>query len=413
MSESLNRSLASQLARLDEFQRRDVGSFSPAMAFAGFVFKRGGVPVPDCLESARVTLDIKRLDEAPILAAAGCAMAAGLWQSVLPDEATWLKALQRLQKRELFPADRSSFAYRPLEVVGIALGLSSCQSREEHQVEWLKEALVELGKSSNCSFWSSTLYWFAANVLGFRATLCAPPQWAGMLPHELALARWAGSGTMAFASFDTDQTASLDEALLLACLESEVAVRDQAEAAVLAYSLRRAMEARLKSATDETWLSLRNAQDGLRLVESLCRRFPLFTKCLQKRHNKRPGFQIKDEYDVQDVMHALLLLHFDDVRPEETTPSHGGTSARMDFLLMPEEVVVEVKMTRKTLGQRELTAQLAEDKERYRSHPHCRILICFVYDPDGYCEQPAALEKDLSQTTERMRIVVVVSPKGL
>jgi hypothetical protein len=85
----------------------------------------------------------------------------------------------------------------------------------------------------------------------------------------------------------------------------------------------------------------------------------------------------------------------------------------MDFLLMPEEVVVEAKMTRKNLGQRDLTSQLAEDKERYKSHPHCRTLICFVYDPDGYCDKPNALEKDLSETTERMRVIVIVAPKGL
>lgn len=413
MSDALNRSFATQLARLDEFHRSNVGSFSPAMAFAGFIFKRGGAAVPECLESAKVALDIKRLDEAPILAATGCAMASGLWRSILPDEVTWLKALQRLQKRELFPVDRSSFAYRPLEVVGIALGLSSSRSREDRQVEWLRGALVELGKSSNSSFWASTLYRFAGTLVGLEGTVSAPAQWSGLLPHELALARWAGSVSEVFSAFGKDQFAPLDEALLSACLESETEMRDLAEAAVLAFSLRRAMQARLKSATGETWLSSRNAQDAAKLVESLCRRFPFFAKQLQKRHNKRTGFQVADEYDVQDLMHALLQLHFDDVRPEETTPSHGGSSARMDFLLMPEELVVEAKMTRKNLGQRDLTSQLAEDKERYKSHPHCRTLICFVYDPDGYCDQPTALETDLSETTARMKIIVIVAPKGL
>lgn len=42
---------------------------------------------------------------------------------------------------------------------------------------------------------------------------------------------------------------------------------------------------------------------------------------------------LEDEYDVQDLPHALLLLYFDDVRAEEWTPSYAGKSARMDFLL--------------------------------------------------------------------------------
>jgi hypothetical protein len=412
MSNVLHKSLAAQLARLDELQKRNVGALSPALAFAGFVYRNAG-EVPSFITEAKITLDAKRLDEAPMLAAAGIAMAAGLWRPAVPDETAWLKALVRLQKRELFPVDRSSFVYRPLEVVGIALGLSCCKEHEAAQVDWLKSALAELGKRNGGSFWEGTLYQFAGDILGVEKSVSPPQHWAGLRLQELALARWIGGVSKTFASFADHNFGPLDEALLLAGLESEPEVHDIAEAAVIISSLRQATQARLKSAIADTWVLSRGVQDTALLVESICRRFPLFAKQLQIRHDKRKGIPIQDEYDVQDLMHALLQLHFEDVRPEETTPSHGGSSARMDFLLMPEEVVVEVKMTRKNLGQRAITSQLAEDKERYRSHPHCRTLICFVYDPDGHCDKPTALEKDLSETTEWMRIIVVVAPKGL
>ena len=45
------------------------------------------------------------------------------------------------------------------------------------------------------------------------------------------------------------------------------------------------------------------------------------------------------------LLHALLLLYFDDIRAEEWTPSYAGKSARMDFLLKNEGVVIEVKKT--------------------------------------------------------------------
>jgi hypothetical protein len=35
---------------------------------------------------------------------------------------------------------------------------------------------------------------------------------------------------------------------------------------------------------------------------------------------------LKDEYDVQDLLYALLRIFFDDVRPEEWTPSFAGKS---------------------------------------------------------------------------------------
>ncbi len=48
---------------------------------------------------------------------------------------------------------------------------------------------------------------------------------------------------------------------------------------------------------------------------------------------------------VQDHLHALLRLHFDDVREEEWAPSYGGSRTRMDFLPKRERMVVETKMT--------------------------------------------------------------------
>ena len=178
-------------------------------------------------------------------------------------------------------------------------------------------------------------------------------------------------------------------------------------------ALRAAATARLESALAETWQLTRPEKDAAALVENVCRRFPLFARQLSTRHDSRPGFRIKDEYDVQDLLHALLLLHFDDVRPEEVTPSYAGNSSRMDFLLKSEKVVVEAKMTRKTLGQKEVANQLIEDKERYRTHPDCRTLVCLVYDPEGYCDNPVALEKDVAAISGGLRVVVIVSPRGL
>ena len=62
---------------------------------------------------------------------------------------------------------------------------------------------------------------------------------------------------------------------------------------------------------------------------------------------------VEDEYDVQDLLHALLRLYFKDIRPEEWTPGYAGTSSSMDFLLHPEEIVIEVKKTRKGLRANE------------------------------------------------------------
>ncbi len=82
------------------------------------------------------------------------------------------------------------------------------------------------------------------------------------------------------------------------------------------------------------------------IVERICSRFSLVSRQLGERHNSRPTIDVNDEYDVQDLLHALLKLHFDDIRPEEWTPSYAGRSSKMDFLLKSEQLVIEVKKTR-------------------------------------------------------------------
>jgi len=154
-------------------------------------------------------------------------------------------------------------------------------------------------------------------------------------------------------------------------------------------------------------------QDAFTVIAELCARFPLVVRQLQNRHANRPPFVVKDEYDVQDLMHALLHLNFDDIRPEEWTPSYAGASSRMDFLLKQEQIVIEVKMTRSGLGRKEVGDQLLIDMQRYQNaHKDCKALICFVYDPEHRISNPRGLENDLSGQKSGIKVQVIIAPKG-
>jgi hypothetical protein len=133
---------------------------------------------------------------------------------------------------------------------------------------------------------------------------------------------------------------------------------------------------------------------------------------LRERRGNRPTLDVNDEYDVQDLMHALLRLFFEDVRTEERTPSYAGSSARMDFFLPVEQVVVETKKTRVNLGAKEVGNELIEDIARYKVHPGCKRLICFVYDPEGRVTNPRGIERDLSRDEDGFSVWVIVAPKG-
>jgi len=145
-------------------------------------------------------------------------------------------------------------------------------------------------------------------------------------------------------------------------------------------------------------------------VAGILRRFDQAARALQGRQRGRRDYEIADEYDVQDLVHGILSLHFEDVRPEEWTPSYAGSSSRIDFLLKRERVVVEVKMTRANLRDREVGEELAIDAIRYRAHPDATVLICFVYDPDHVIQNPRGIEDDLAEISDgQLQVLAVIT----
>lgn len=146
------------------------------------------------------------------------------------------------------------------------------------------------------------------------------------------------------------------------------------------------------------------------IVRHLCERFPMVARQLQDRARDKVPLKLDDEYDVQYLLNALLALHFDDVRPEEPTPSHAGAWARMDFLLKAERLVLEVKMTRTSLSQRDLGEELIIDVAKYAKHQDCDVLVCFVYDPLHRVTNRAALIRDIEGHDGRLPVHVVIAP---
>ncbi|MGC2696375.1 MAG: hypothetical protein WA738_11345 [Candidatus Angelobacter sp.] len=132
---------------------------------------------------------------------------------------------------------------------------------------------------------------------------------------------------------------------------------------------------------------------------------------LRRRRTEREPLLIKDEYDVQYVMGALLETQFEDVRSEEWTPSYAGGASRVDFFLKKESAFVETKMPRDGLADRKLGDELIIDIEHYKRHPDCKSLLCFIYDPDHRLKNPRALENDLTKQHGSLPVTVIVRPK--
>jgi hypothetical protein len=116
---------------------------------------------------------------------------------------------------------------------------------------------------------------------------------------------------------------------------------------------------------------------------------------LTHRRKGAVSLTFSSEYDVQDLLHAILRPWIADIRPEEYTPSYAGSSTRMDFLLPAHRTVIEVKFVRDAEHAKRIGNELIVDIEHYRKHPDCDALWCVAYDPDHLIRNPEGLKRDL------------------
>ena len=154
------------------------------------------------------------------------------------------------------------------------------------------------------------------------------------------------------------------------------------------------------------------AQDRVALLESMLGATRIIAAQLGARARSKPPFVVEDEYDVQDLVYALLRSVFQSARREEWTPSVAGSSKRIDILIPDMRAVIEVKFVRDAAHAKRVADELKIDFESYHSHPDCGDLFALVFDPGRRITDPHPLVEDLSGTrakgTHVFKVHVVV-----
>jgi hypothetical protein len=160
----------------------------------------------------------------------------------------------------------------------------------------------------------------------------------------------------------------------------------------------------------ETPKNKEEAENPLFRIRKILSRFHIFADQLERVRKGKTKYLIEDEYDVQNLVYALLKIDFDDVRKEDPSPICAGSSSRVDLVLKQEKVLIEIKKTSSNVTEKELGSQLIEDITRYKEYPKANTLICFIYDPEHWIENPSGLKNDLEkQSTPKFIVEVIIS----
>ncbi|MBX9721174.1 MAG: hypothetical protein K2X81_07260, partial [Candidatus Obscuribacterales bacterium] len=81
----------------------------------------------------------------------------------------------------------------------------------------------------------------------------------------------------------------------------------------------------------------------IRLILQLCSRLNHSAKILNRRRAGKQSFEITDEYDVQDLLQAVLRAYFKYSISEEPISKLSGSSSRADFAIQDLGVIIEAK----------------------------------------------------------------------
>lgn len=144
--------------------------------------------------------------------------------------------------------------------------------------------------------------------------------------------------------------------------------------------------------------------------------FPACADILATRARKRPSFVIDDEYDVQDLFHALVRPAVPDLVPEDTTPKLAGKWSRLDFTSKATRLGFEIKHVKSVGHATTVREELLVDEATYHEHPYVDIVVAFISDPHRYISIASrpAFERDLSQavTVNGRTVQYVVRIRG-
>ena len=145
-------------------------------------------------------------------------------------------------------------------------------------------------------------------------------------------------------------------------------------------------------------------------VLSICRRLREVANVLA--HRSRPGklsFEVSDEYDVQDLLHAALRMYTSQVITENPISKVMGTiSGRADFTIEHLGVLIEVKYARQASDQGRILKEISSDLVLYTKWAPLSTLIFLIYGSNNLVNHGAFQDIEGPQVVANTAFQIVV-----
>ncbi|OLE64976.1 MAG: hypothetical protein AUI36_08595 [Cyanobacteria bacterium 13_1_40CM_2_61_4] len=217
---------------------------------AGFLDYLRATTSSTCAQRPLVT---DRLDEAPMLAAAGYQYVNPRFQRNSQCDQEWARHFKRLAQRQAFPIDRESYFYRPLDLLGVCIGAQSCPAVTDSDRQWLKTVLengaTRLTEHSRAHYLGAV----AANHIGVTWTMHSTPRLRDLSLASLGLLYWLiNQKALATSIGLTLNEPELAAAVLQMAFLDKNHCDDLADAGLILYATENIVERTIQASIEET-----------------------------------------------------------------------------------------------------------------------------------------------------------------
>jgi hypothetical protein len=146
------------------------------------------------------------------------------------------------------------------------------------------------------------------------------------------------------------------------------------------------------------------------MVVQLCKRLPQAARILATRSRKgKTPYEITDEYDVQDLLHAVLRAYLKYSVQEDPLPKMAGAkSGRADVSIEEIGVLIEVKYVHGPEDQKRLFEDYSQDLVLYSQWSHLKTLVFLIYNSADLRDAEAFEKLASTQEIGGRRFVVKV-----
>jgi len=319
----------------------------------------------------------------------------------------FIKAFKLLMQRNLFKGPPVSFAFQPVTLIGLILGVNAVSDSRwrTDASRWLSSLIEKRVKSGSLSGYHALLYNYAKFLLdGSKYEISVELKRLSI--EELSLLEYALRRNIFSDRRRKDSLMGIRKDLIEQTIMSSISDDVDEKAAIIWVAVSESISTDVGSYL----LSPHYVSAILSRFEAAMKRW----RCDSDKLRKSIGWPIVSEREIQDILWLVLRSYFDDLIDEEAMPKFGHKFHKPDFAIPSLRLLIEVKYAYQQADFKKLEQDIMVDTKAFLSNTqdYDKILV-FIYDESSSVQKHEITKKDLKKLQEIEDVIIVSRPSQM